>query len=271
MSSFKEYGPSSMSWRIHADPTSLVGGIRALLMQALSIPSMVAVDTFSTYHDDSWGRFNRTTMFVVETTFGSSDDAMRMIESVRAMHERVKGFDSNTGLSFAAGDPHLLAFIHNCYTDSMLDCYSRYVALLTPVEKNQYLEEQAQIALLLGAKPDEVVTEYHKLEGQISSMDNLGVVEATTRGFKQLKEFPFPNNVGFLSLPWRIVFDSAIDSLPEFAKGYYGISSDPIGTFLRKPVMASLGFIMRNYLPGHPMYRSAKYRYYEDYSKKDVA
>lgn len=271
MLSFEEYGPSSMSWRIHADPTSLVGGIRALLIQALSVPSMVAVDTFSTYHDDFWGRFNRTTMFVVGTTFGSGEDATRMIESVRAMHERVKGIDSKTGLSFAAGDPHLLAFIHNCFTDSMLVCYSRYVAPLNTAEKNQYLEEQAQIALLLGAKPDEVVTEYHKLEGQISSMDNLGVVEATMRGFEQLKKFPAPTNVGLLSLPWRIVFDSAIDSLPEFAKGHYGIPSDPIGAYLRKPVMASLGFILRNYLPGHPTYRSAKYRYYEDYSKKDIA
>ena len=102
-------------------------------------------------------------------------------------------------------------------------------------------------------------------------MDNLGVVEATTRGFKQLKEFPFPSGVGFLSLPWKIVFDSAVDRLPEFAKRHYGISTDAVGAYLRKPVMASLGFVLRNYLPGHPMYRSAKYRYYEDYSKKDIA
>lgn len=271
MSSFKEYGPSSMSWRVHADPASLVGGIRALLLQALSIPSMVAVDTFSKYHDDPLGRFNRTTMFIVETTFGSGNDAMRAIDSVRAMHERVRGVDRDTGIEFAAGDPHLLAFIHNCYTDSMLDCYSRYVSPLTATEKNQYLEEQSQIALLLGAKSDEVIIDHRDLEGYLSSMDNLGVVDATRRGFEQLREFPFPAGARFLSLPWKLVFESAIDNLPPFALTHYGISTDPVAASIRKPIMVALGFIARNYLPGHPMYRSAKYRYYDEFSKKGIA
>ncbi|MDA8276863.1 MAG: oxygenase MpaB family protein [Actinomycetota bacterium] len=270
MSSFSEYGPSSMSWRVHADPTSLVGGIRALLLQALSIPSMVAVDTFSKYHDDPLGRFHRTTMFVAETTFGSSDDAMRAIDSVRAMHERVKGVDSETGVEFAAGDPHLLAFIHNCYTDSMLDCYSRFVTKLSDGEKDQYLEEQAQVALLLGANPDEVVTDHRLLASKIGSMDNLGVVDATLRGFSQLKNFPVPSGARFLLIPWRIAFEGATDSLPPFAKEFYRISGDPIGATLRNPVVTGLGFVLRNYLPGHPIYRSAKYRYYEGHSKKGV-
>ncbi len=260
-----------MSWRIHADPTSLIGGIRALLLQALSIPSMVAVDLFSRYHDDPLGRFNRTTMFVAETTFGSSDDVIAAIEGVKAMHKRVRGTDPETGVSFAAGDPHLLAFIHNCYTDSMLDSYSTYVSPLSLAEKNLYLEEQAQIALLLGAKEDEVVTDYHKLAQQISSMDNLGVVDATWRGFQQLKQFPLPPSANFLSLPWSLVFDSAKDRLPQFAKDYYGITSNVVASSLRRPAMVALGLIARNVLPGHPTYRSAKYRHYEATTRRGVA
>ncbi len=69
------FGPGSVTWRIHADPATLIGGLRALLVQALEPRAMAGVDQHSAYQADPWGRLRRTTMFVQETTFGDTATA----------------------------------------------------------------------------------------------------------------------------------------------------------------------------------------------------
>ena len=43
------FGPGSVAWRIHADPAMLVGGLRAILVQALEPRAMAAVDQHSRF------------------------------------------------------------------------------------------------------------------------------------------------------------------------------------------------------------------------------
>jgi ER-bound oxygenase mpaB/B'/Rubber oxygenase, catalytic domain len=58
-------GPESVAWRIHASPVTLLGGIRALMMQALHPAAMAGVADHSSYQKDVWGRLNRTRDFVL--------------------------------------------------------------------------------------------------------------------------------------------------------------------------------------------------------------
>ena len=47
------FGPGSVTWRVHADPSFSVGGIRALLQQALHPVAMDGVARFSDgFRDD---------------------------------------------------------------------------------------------------------------------------------------------------------------------------------------------------------------------------
>ena len=66
------FGPDSVAWRIHADPVMLIGGLRALLVQALEPRAMAAVDQHSAFREDPWGRLERTTHFVLATTYGDT-------------------------------------------------------------------------------------------------------------------------------------------------------------------------------------------------------
>ncbi|OMQ16392.1 hypothetical protein A7K94_0202805 [Modestobacter sp. VKM Ac-2676] len=50
------FGPNSITWRIHADPAFSVGGIRALLLQALHPVAMDGVHQFSEPSAASRGR-----------------------------------------------------------------------------------------------------------------------------------------------------------------------------------------------------------------------
>jgi len=43
------FGPGSMAWRIHGDPSSLIGGLRALLLQALNPLAMAVMAQSSNF------------------------------------------------------------------------------------------------------------------------------------------------------------------------------------------------------------------------------
>lgn len=54
------FAPDSIAWKIHADPSLVVGGIRALLEQGLHPGAMAGVAAHSNFREDSWGRLTRT-------------------------------------------------------------------------------------------------------------------------------------------------------------------------------------------------------------------
>jgi hypothetical protein len=113
--------------RVHADASMFVGGLRALLLQSLHPLAMAGVAEHSNYRDDPWGRLQRTSTFLAETTFGSAVDAQRAVDHVRGIHRRVHGIAAD-GRSYTATDPHLLEWVHVAEADSFLRAYQLYGA-----------------------------------------------------------------------------------------------------------------------------------------------
>ena len=68
----RRFGPGDPIWRVHADASMFVGGIRALLLQSLHPLAMAAVAGHSGYRSDPWGRLQRTSDFIAATTFSAS-------------------------------------------------------------------------------------------------------------------------------------------------------------------------------------------------------
>jgi uncharacterized protein (DUF2236 family) len=143
--------PDSVAWRVHADPAMFVGGLRALLVQTLHPLAMAGVADHSDYRHDPWGRLHRTSMFVTATTYGSWDQALDAISTVRRVHTRVRG-TAPDGTPYRASDPHLITWVHIAEIDSFLRAYQRYGrSTLTPAEADQYVAETAMVAELLDA------------------------------------------------------------------------------------------------------------------------
>ncbi len=65
--------------QVHGDASMFVGGIRALLMQSLHPLAMAGVMDHSGFEGDPWGRLQRTSYFLAVTTFGTADDAEKMV------------------------------------------------------------------------------------------------------------------------------------------------------------------------------------------------
>src|SRR5437762_13183000 len=81
------FEPDSVTWRVHADPAMLIGGMRALLVQALHPLAMAGVEQHSEYRADPWGRLQRTVEYVLTTTYGTVDEAANAGRVVQAIHK----------------------------------------------------------------------------------------------------------------------------------------------------------------------------------------
>jgi uncharacterized protein (DUF2236 family) len=144
------FGPNSPIGRVHGDASMFIGGIRALLLQTLHPAAMTAVSEHSGFRGDMWGRLARTSRFLAVTTFGTAEDAQQAVDVVRSIHERVTG-TMDDGTPYAAGDPHLLMWVHVAEVDSFLRAHQRYGREpLDQAGRDEYVAQTAEVARRLG-------------------------------------------------------------------------------------------------------------------------
>ena len=112
-------GPDSVAWRLHASPAMLTAGLRALLLQLWHPSIASAVAAHSEVARDPWRRYQATVEFITSVTYGEREEADEAIRRVQGVHNTVRGIDSR-GVSYAATDPALLAYVHATLVDSAL-------------------------------------------------------------------------------------------------------------------------------------------------------
>lgn len=141
------FGPGSQTWEVHSSLATLVGGVRALLLQTCHPLALAGVEQHSSYREDPLGRLQRTNMFVTTTTFGSTQRAEGAARLVRGVHERVSG-TAPDGRAYRATDPRLLLWVHVGLTDSMLVAAQQYHR--TWVDADAYVAEMAVVGEAVG-------------------------------------------------------------------------------------------------------------------------
>ena len=145
--------PSSVIRLVHSDlGAMMIGGLSALMLQALHPLAMAGVADHSLYEEDPIGRLRRTANFVGTTTFGTSAEARVAIDHVRAVHTRVRG-TAPDGRTYSADDPELLTWVHAAEMYCFLEATQRFGARrLDRDECDAYYEETAPVAIELGAE-----------------------------------------------------------------------------------------------------------------------
>lgn len=137
--------------RVHGDASMFIGGMRALMLQALHPVAMTAVSEHSGYRGDMWGRLNRTATFLAATTFATDEHADQAVATVRRIHERITGTMPD-GTPYTAADPHLLRWVHVAEIDSFLLAHQTYGAHpLSADDADLYVHQAAHTAEALGA------------------------------------------------------------------------------------------------------------------------
>jgi uncharacterized protein (DUF2236 family) len=208
------FGPNSAVWEVHGCISTLVGGIRALLMQAAHPAALTGVAEHSQYDTDPLGRLERTTRWLTITTFGSTEAIEIEARRVNQLHARVNGkYPAKDGAiqSYSAADPRHLLWVHCAFTDSFLRAHRE---LGYPITRgaDQYVREWSKSAAPLGLMkaPQSVID----LEETISSFvrDEVSTIAMTPPIVKFILSPPFGSGGLFF---YRILANAAIATIDE--------------------------------------------------------
>jgi uncharacterized protein (DUF2236 family) len=199
----------------------MVGGISALLLQALHPLALAGVWDHSNFRQDLLGRLRRTGQFISATTFGSRADADRLIERVQRIHAGVTG-TAPDGRPYAASDPDLLTWVHVAEVSSFLKSHLRYLNPALPAgEQDRYYAEVALIAERLGAQDvprsrAQIADYLERVRPQLRSDDRaLEILQI-------LRSAPAPSP---LLRPFgTLMLHAGVELLPEWAPAMLGLS-----------------------------------------------
>ena len=217
--------PTDAPWVIHADFGTLVGGIRALLMQALHPGSLTGVKNHSRYESDPLGRLAGTIRWLTVTTFGSKSAVLGEASRVNRLHERVRGqYQSGSGkiVDYKATDTDLLLWVHIAFMESFLVAHQMYSAREIPKGKaatgaDNYVSQWSVSVAPLGltkcpmskSELDESITQIYRDGLLCATEDTLRVVEF-------IKNPPLPAAAKPI---YGLLFEAAVLSMrPEFSQ-----------------------------------------------------
>jgi uncharacterized protein (DUF2236 family) len=211
----------------------LVGGLRALLLQALNPRAMAAVDQHSTFKEDPWGRLMATSQYLTDTTFGNKARAEAAAARVKQIHRHVKGIDDFTGLPYDAEDPELLLWIHCAEVDSFLAGYRAFGGRLNDDQADRYVAEMVTAAELVGVERDDVPDCVAALNEYLDDQE----LKASPAARDAMRFILFPPVVWpggsypripggrLLAIParagWTLPSAAAVALLPDRARGAY--------------------------------------------------
>ena len=213
------FGPDSVTWRVHADPSMAVAGVRALLQQALHPIAMAGVAGHSNFREDAWGRLTRTAEYVGVITYGTTQEAKNASKRVREVHKRLK-----------LDDPHLLRWVHVSMVDSFLDVARRSGMALSDADADTYVSEMQEFAKQVGIKRDipssrsEMATYLTEISPELMASDE------AREGARFIAIPPMPDWVRYATPAqgaWAGMSLLAAQSLPNWASKLYGFPTIP--------------------------------------------
>lgn len=145
------FGVDSPVWKVHGDIATLVGGVRALLLQAAHPAALTGVADHSRYESDPLGRLAGTSRWLTITTFGSTEAIDREARRVNEMHRHVVGdYVTKEGDTspYKAADPRFLLWVHCAFTDSFLETHIAFKPEFK--DGDEYVKQWSRSAVGLG-------------------------------------------------------------------------------------------------------------------------
>lgn len=259
--------PDEAPWVAHADLATLVGGIRALLMQALHPGSLTGVRQHSRYKADPLGRLSGTIRWLTVTTFASDASVSGEADRVNQMHQRVRGkYTTSSGKTknYQAADPDLLRWVHIAFMDSFLRCHQLFSPRPLPGGADAYIRLWSKSVKPLGLD-DVPMSEAELLADLERYRPELAVTKDTREVIRWIKFPPLPKT----SLPaYRFLFRAALASLPKDYQDMIGLGN-PSLRFIKPITRALLGLMRAAIGPESPVEDAAIQRLHRAGQMKD--
>jgi uncharacterized protein (DUF2236 family) len=230
------FGPGSAAWAVHGGIPTLVAGIRALLVQTLHPGAMAGVHDWSRYREDPLGRLSGTIQWLVTVTFADTTVAVSESGRVGRFHSRVAGTYTDARgeeRPYSAGDPELLLWVHDVFTESFLACHEIWGGDI-PGGADAYVREWATAGELVGvAAPPRSAAE---LRAQLDGFGaDLKSDERVAEAVRFIRNPPLRRSM----LPaYRVLFAGAVASIPREYRERLGLRRSPL------PVVWATGLVL---------------------------
>ncbi|MFF1828420.1 oxygenase MpaB family protein [Paenarthrobacter sp. NPDC058040] len=223
--------PGSAVWAVHGSMSTIVAGIRVLLMQALHPGALAGVYEHSGFKDDPLGRLATTIRWIFTVTYGSTEAAEAASGRVRKIHEHVRGsYVDGNGVQrdYAANDPELLRWVHVTYAESFLTAHRMFGGPI-PGGPDGYVREWATAGRLMGVHyPPLTEAALHR---EIEEWHSSGVLRADERLAETVAFIRHPPLSPLLKPGYRILFAAAVESLEPKYREMLGLRKARLGPF----------------------------------------
>lgn len=229
--------PTDAPWIVHRDFATLVGGIRALLLQALHPGALGGVAQHSRYEEDPLGRLSGTIRWLTVTTFGSLSAVQNEASRVNRMHDRVKGkYETNDGqkINYRAADPDLLLWVHIAFMDSFLRAHQNYSRAKIPGGADSYIALWSRSVEPLGLS-EVPMTEVELAQTLERFKPSLRVDAKAKSVIRWIRNAPLPKAAKPV---YSLLFQAALASLPKELRKMIGMRSLPL--WLLRPLVTNL-------------------------------
>lgn len=206
------FKPDGSVWKVHGNLATLVGGVRALLLQAAHPAPLAGVAQHSRYESDPMGRLAGTTRWLTITTFGSTEIIEREAKRVKAMHSKVAGeYTDMSGAkaNYRAQDSRFLLWVHCAFTDSFIKSHLA-LGYALPNGADEYVRDWAKSAIPLGL--NSAPKSMAELEATLADfrINDLGRTEKTFEVVRFILKPPF-GKTGLIF--YKIIVNAAIATL----------------------------------------------------------
>lgn len=229
------FGPGSATWEVVGDPCVMVGGIRALLIQAAHPEVVAGVSEHSTYEADPLGRLSRTTAYVTATSYGAMPEVAQAFADIRRAHLRVEGV-SHRGIEYSAESGSGASWVHNVLADSFLTAFEVFGPhRLTVARADQFAAEQAKLGALLHAP--ELPDTRESLALWVDSHPEVAPSPGMAETISFLRNPPLPPSA---RTPYQVLFRAAAATLPPRLGNVLGVRTYPGAIALGRSLVSVL-------------------------------
>ena len=253
------FGPGSVTWRLSADLSGPVSGLRSLMIQALHPLAMAGVDQHSDWRSDPVGRIAATSSYLTTVSVGDKATAERVSARVRRIHEHVRGVDPVTGQPYAAGDPALLLWVHAAFVDSTIAAVRLFGMPLPDADADRYVAEMVKAAELVGIPAAMVPASVAQLDQYLASVRPQ--LRATPAARESMAYLLDPRGLDpDIAEIRQDIREGTIASLPGWAREMYGYTmAGPLTDARRTEIRQALGVLDTLFL-GEPGVLEARQR-----------